>query len=98
MNEETKIELAACELIYKRLGIIGSKLRVQGDSGWPDRVFWLPGGRPLLIEFKRPGEVPRKKQASVHRKLRALGYLVAICDSRIEALNAVHQALEVLKC
>jgi len=24
-------------------------------SGWPDVLFLIPGGRPLFIEFKKPG-------------------------------------------
>lgn len=91
---ETSIEQNACDLIFDNLGIENSKLKVLGDNGFPDRVFWLPGGRPFLIEFKRPGEEPRPKQLYIHNKLRNLGYQVEVHDNAINAFEAVIKALE----
>lgn len=96
MKEETKIERQACSLIYKRFGIVGVKLTVRGERGWPDRLFLLPGGRPLLIEFKRPGEMPRPNQGRIIERLRLNGYLVATCDDAFDALNLVLDALAEL--
>lgn len=96
MKEETKIERQACSLIYKRLGIIGIKLNVKGGRGWPDRMFLLPGGKPLLVEFKRPGEVPRPNQDKIHERLRTNGYLVATCDNALRTLNLVLDTLSNL--
>ena len=89
MNPETKIEKDACDLIYKHLGVLSSKLKVLGQTGFPDRIFWLPDGKPLLIEFKCPGEEPEPKQRHIHAQLRALGYMVEVHDNDLDALQAV---------
>lgn len=62
-------------------GVLVLKLNVMHNRSWPDRVFWIPGGRPFLIEFKRPGATPTPKQAIMLRKLEELGYDVTWCDS-----------------
>lgn len=86
---ESPIELQACSLVWRYLGIKGSKLKVLGDTSYPDRLFWVPGGRPLLIEFKRPGEPPEPKQSYTHNWLRSLGYEVQVHDSALKAFKAV---------
>lgn len=91
---ESSVEQEACDLIYDNLGVENSKLKVLGDNGFPDRVFWLPGGKPFLIEFKRPGEKARPKQLYIHNKLRNLGYQVEVHDNAIDAFEAVIKALE----
>ena len=54
------------------LGVPSIKLNLKGNRGWPDREFWIPGGRPLLIEFKLPGEEPDPLQAHRHDTLLTL--------------------------
>src|SRR5690606_26564047 len=76
----------------ERLGVPSLKLNLRGNRGWPDRIFLIPGGRPLFIEFKRPGEEPRKLQQQRHRILRKLGYEVEVHEERQAALDAVRQA------
>lgn len=93
-NLESKIEQKACDLVWKHLGIVCSKLVTPGDTGYPDRVVWIPGGKPLLIEFKRPGEHPEPKQAYIHDQLRKLGYRVEVHDNAIRAFQAVIDAVE----
>jgi len=93
-RSESKIEQRACELIKKHLGIKGSKLTVIGDTAFPDRIFWIPGGKPLLIEFKRPGEAPRPKQLHNHTWLKNLGYEVQVHDNEAQALQAVVNLIE----
>lgn len=97
MNPETKIELDACRLIYQNLGIQGSKLKILGEDGYPDRIFWIPGGKPLLIEFKQPGEIPEPKQQHVHDFLISLGYNVQVHTSDVDAFQAVIEALEATR-
>lgn len=94
---EADIEQDAVDLVWKYLGIEGSKLAVKGDNGYPDRVFWVPGGRPLLIEFKAPGERPRPKQQDVHVFLRALKYEVQVHDNAIDAFEAVINFVEATR-
>ncbi len=94
MGEESKIEGKAKILAYQHLGIISSKLVTPGHTGFPDDIFWLPGGKPLLIEFKRPGEDAKPKQLYIHEQLRTLGYHVEVHDNEIRALQAIITALE----
>jgi len=51
-------------------------------AGVPDRIFFVPGGRALIIEFKHRGEVPEELQEWYLTKLLADGYTVGWCDSR----------------
>jgi len=74
-------------------GIPCIKLNIVGRNGWPDRVFWLPEGRPLLIEFKRLGKEARALQLDIHGMLRKLGYEVHVCDNREDALEKIAEAL-----
>ena len=93
IRSESSIEDEAVDLVWKHLGILGSKLTILGDTGFPDRLFWLPGGKPLLIEFKKPGEEPEPKQAHIHKELRRLGYHVEVHDNAIRAFQAVIDAV-----
>ena len=91
---ENKIEKKACALVWKYLGIKGSKLNIIGDTGYPDRIFWVPGGKPLMIEFKAPGEKSRPKQRQIHRFLKSLGYLVEVHDNAVNAFSAVVDSVD----
>lgn len=90
---ESKIEQKAVDLAWQHLGVIGSKLVTPGDTGYPDRIFWIPGGRPLLIEFKRPGGEVRSKQTYIHIQLIRLGYQVEVHDNAIRAFQAIIDAV-----
>ena len=76
---ENEIENAVVDHA-KDLGIEVTKMNLLGNRNWPDRVFWIEGGRPFLIEFKFPGEPLRKGQRAKIKKLRRLGYDVEVCD------------------
>lgn len=54
-----------------------------GTSGWPDKMFLIPGGKPVLIEFKRPGTdlAEESRQAQRIQTLQRLGYLAEVHDS-----------------
>lgn len=91
---ESKIEKKACWRILRQLGVRSLKLNVSGSTGWPDRIFFIPGGRPLFIEFKQPGEEPRPKQVYIHGILKHLDYEVQVHDTVDGAFQAVTQALE----
>jgi hypothetical protein len=49
-------------------------------AGLPDRMF-LGHGLVIFVEFKRPGQKPRKRQEFVHRLFERLGHKVHIVDS-----------------
>jgi hypothetical protein len=78
---ESRIEHRACLKILQHLGVESIKLNVHGQTGLPDRMFLIPGGKPVFIEFKRPGGVVSKKQEYMRKLLTRLGYPVYICDS-----------------
>lgn len=71
----------------ERLGIrIVLKLANRANSGWPDRLFLLPGGRPVFIEIKRPGAQPRSLQTYRLRQLVKQGYDAAWFDNADDAV------------
>lgn len=94
---EVDIEEDVVKFAAEYLGIVGSKLKIGGDTGFPDRIFWFPGGKPFLIEFKKPGEEPEPKQVYQHNKLRNLGYRVEVHDDYIEAIQALCSAVDTEK-
>jgi len=92
---ESKVERDACGDALNKLRVPNMKmLHTGGETGWPDRVFFIEGGRPLLIEFKRPGEKndTSPRQEYIHSILRELGYDVQVHDNKDEALEAVRSA------
>lgn len=75
----------------KPLAIPCLKMSIAGQNGWPDRCVLMPGGRPLLIEFKVPGEDPDPLQEYRHKQLRELGYEIETHTSCKEALESVQR-------
>jgi VRR-NUC domain. len=72
-------------------------LKISGAGrGIPDRLVLLPG-RPLFIEFKRPGGKPTPLQLHVHEKLRKLGYAVEVHDDADEALRSCTRHVEAAR-
>lgn len=66
----------------KAAGGIAYKWTSPGNSGVPDRIVILPGGRALFVELKAPGGKPTKLQMVQHKRLRALGCDVRVIDSK----------------
>jgi hypothetical protein len=75
--------------IETKLDIATLKMNLQGRRGWPDRLVLWSGGNMVFIEFKRPGEDPRKLQEHVHGILRRAGFAVLVHDIAKEALEDV---------
>lgn len=57
----------------------------------PDRVCFFPNGLTVFVELKRPGEEPRPGQIREHNRLRALGYLVYVIDSKPGVLQFIEE-------
>lgn len=55
------------------------------EVGWPDVEIFMPKRRVLLIEFKVPGEEPKKIQSYRALCLRKMGHEVVTCYSFEEA-------------
>ena len=73
----------------KLRGITSIKLNTESGRGWPDRMFLIPGGRPLFIEFKRPGGRVSPRQTMIHDRLQKLGYDVEVHDDVDEAFRSI---------
>jgi len=67
-------------------GIMVTKLQGIGNKSMPDRIFWIPGGRPVLIEFKRPGGKLTPLQTLAIEALEKAGYLVTVFDNADDAI------------
>ena len=55
--------------------------------GIPDRTFWIPGGKPLVPEFKDPNGEPSPAQEWHVKTLRAAGYNAPFIDTKEEFLR-----------
>lgn len=66
----------------KKAGGIAYKWVSPGNSGVPDRIVIMPGGRAVLVELKSPGKKPTALQYAQQERLRALGCDVRVIDSR----------------
>ena len=98
MTEEKKIQNAAIKhATGKGIPTIRMFFGPGIQTGWPDVLFLIPGGRPLFIEFKAPGETPTKKQEKKIATLRELNYDVCWTDDRDEAKEMIDQALAAAK-
>lgn len=86
---ESGIERRACMKIRVRLNIENIKLNINANTGYPDRMFLIPGGKPVFIEFKKPGGVLSKKQQYTISLLQRLGYNVLVTDTIDEAFHYI---------
>ena len=90
---ESSIERWVCRKARNQFGVINIKIAPAGTTGRPDRLFLIPGGKPLFIEFKKVGEEPEKIQLHRHEELRILGYDIEVHDTREGAINAIENAV-----
>jgi VRR-NUC domain len=86
---ESKIERRVCKRVLSELGVLGYKFNSATQSGVPDRIFLIPGGKPFFIEFKAPGLDLSEKQNWVFEVFKKLGYDVEVHDDENEAYQAI---------
>lgn len=91
---ENVIESYLRDRVKNDLGGKAYKFVSPGQSGVPDRLVLLPGGRTIFVELKAPGKKPTALQLLQHKKLRALGFLVLVIDSKAKIDEFIKQ-LEV---
>ena len=77
----------------RKLGIKVVKVQQTSENAWPDLLIAIPGGRPLLLEMKKPGEKPTKLQLEIHDQLRKVGYNVHWADCAADGKKLVDDAM-----
>lgn len=70
-------------------GGIAVKLLSQFVNGLPDRLYLIPGGNALFVEFKSTGKKPTKIQEHIIDRIRKVGFTVMVVDSPETYKNAV---------
>lgn len=78
---EKRVEERLCEEV-KKVGGKAYKLSAAVDTGMPDRLVCLPGGRVVFVETKRPKDgrlSPLQKYR--HRELNGLGFDVYVIST-----------------
>lgn len=78
----------------RKHGCRATKLQGPGNRSLPDYIFWVPGGRPFLVEFKAPGKEPTELQWYTIQQFIADGYDVEVHDSKESAIAALKERLE----
>lgn len=96
-KDETSEKVFERELskFVEESGGMAVKLLSQFIKGLPDRMFLLPGGAVVFVEFKSAGKRPTKIQEYIHAKIQALGFLVYVVDS-VESYEEVKGLIELL--
>lgn len=78
-HTETTVESHLKKRVKERKGLC-IKLFMRG---WPDRLVLLRGGRVVFVELKRPvGGKYEPLQERNHAKLRALGFVVLVLNTK----------------
>lgn len=91
LSENKHIRDKTCDRARDELGILSIKLQLRYDAGWPDAMFLVPGGRPVLMEFKLPGKELEPLQVYRRNVLKKLGYDV------VGPITSVEQGLKHLR-
>ena len=93
MSEKSQVE-NPCVDWATRHKIPALKVNPMWYAGWNDRIFFVPGGKPLIIEFKAPLGRIRPKQVERHANLRKLGYDVHVVGSKEEGIALLQSRYE----
>lgn len=88
VNSEKVVERKLVELV-KINGGVCIKLLCDQLIGLPDRMCLFPGHKIVFVELKTTGRKPKRIQACMHNKLRALGFRVEVIDTVESVINFV---------
>ena len=80
IDSEKSVERKLVELVKINNGMC-IKLLCDQLIGLPDRLCLFPNHKMAFVETKTTGQKPRRIQAYMHKKLRALGFRVEVIDS-----------------
>ena len=81
-----------CRLYASGQGWLSVKLNPINARGIPDRMF-IGHRRLLFVEFKRPGQAPRRNQAHWAERLMDYGFRVETIDS-VETFKDIIDTME----
>ena len=88
VGSEKVVERKLVELV-KINGGMCIKLLCDQLIGLPDRMCLFPGHKIVFVELKTTGRKPKRIQAYMHNKLRALGFRVEVIDTVESVINFV---------
>ena len=88
IDSEKVVEHKLVELV-KINGGMCIKLLCDQLIGLPDRMCLFPGHKIVFVELKTTGRKPKRIQAHMHNKLRALGFRVEVIDTVESVINFV---------
>jgi len=88
VDSEKVVERKLVELV-KINGGMCIKLLCDQLIGLPDRMCLFPGHKIVFVELKTTGQKPKRIQAYMHNKLRALGFRVEVIDTVESIINFV---------
>lgn len=92
VDSEKLVERKLVELVKINNGMC-IKLLCDQLIGLPDRLCLFPNHKIVFVETKTTGKKPRRIQAYMHKKLRALGFRVEVIDSVEDAINFVEDIM-----
>lgn len=91
---ETRLE-RYCVKFATKLGFASAKLAIHRDVGFPNRIFFIPGGRPLLVLFKQADvdDALKERQQQHLERLKSDDYHAMFCDDFKDFLKALSNLL-----
>lgn len=92
IDSEKLVERKLVELAKINNGMC-IKLLCDQLIGLPDRLCLFPNHKMAFVETKTTGQKPRRIQAYMHKKLRALGFRVEVIDSVEGAINFIEDIM-----
>lgn len=92
IDNEKLVERKLVELVKINNGMC-IKLLCDQLIGLPDRLCLFPGHKIAFVELKTTGRKPRRIQAYMHKKLRALGFRVEVIDTVEGVINFIEDII-----
>lgn len=93
MTLEKDIETPFVAWCHSKKGVRCRKLKLETEQGFPDRTVFLPTGKTLYVEFKKPGEKASFHQYRWNKFLNDNGFPAIITDDLNEAKTFVESWL-----
>ena len=88
MRPEQELE-NHCVKLAEKLGWVSRKMSYIGRRGCRDRDFYR-GGKVLMVEFKAPGERPKRDQVQEHAVLAGVGITIHVIDNEEDFMRLIH--------